>query len=54
MNPAITTVRAPAEEMGALATRSLLAKLAGEADLEHIELATELLVRASTGPARSL
>jgi LacI family transcriptional regulator len=54
MNPPITTVRAPAEEMGALATRSLLAKLAGEADLEHIELATELLVRASTGPARSL
>lgn len=53
MNPPITTVRAPAEEMGALATRSLLAKLAGRAELEHIELGTELIVRASTGPARS-
>ena len=53
MNPPITTVRAPAEEMGRLAARALLAKLVGQPGLEHIELATELVVRASTGPARS-
>jgi LacI family transcriptional regulator len=54
MNPAITTVRAPAEKMGTLAGRLLLSRLAGEADLDHIELATELVVRASTGPVTSI
>jgi DNA-binding LacI/PurR family transcriptional regulator len=52
MNPSITTVRTPAEDMGRLAARSLLAKLAGKAELDHIELATELVVRGSTGPAK--
>jgi len=50
MNPGITTVRTPAEEMGKIAARSLLAKLSGGAELEHIELETELVVRGSTGP----
>ena len=52
MTPAITTVRTPAAEMGRMAASSLLAKLAGAAGVEHIELATELIVRGSTGPAR--
>jgi LacI family transcriptional regulator len=52
MNPAITTVRTPADEMGRLAANSLLAKLAGQESLEHIELTAELIVRGSTGPAK--
>lgn len=51
MNPSITTVRTPAEDMGRLAARSLLARLAGQSELDHIELSTELIVRGSTGPA---
>lgn len=53
MNPAITTVRTPAHEMGRLAASTLLTKLAGEDGLKHIELTTELIVRGSTGPAKS-
>ncbi len=53
MTPAITTVRTPAEEMGRMAATSLLAKLAGGDGVEHIELATELIVRGSTGPVAS-
>jgi len=53
MNPSITTVRTPAEDMGRLAARSLLAKLSGEVDLDHVELATELVVRGSTGPVKA-
>ncbi|KAA0073855.1 substrate-binding domain-containing protein [Tardiphaga sp. P9-11] len=53
MNPAITTVRTPAHEMGRLAASTLLTTLAGEDGLKHIELTTELIVRGSTGPAKS-
>jgi len=53
MNPAITTTRTPADQMGRLAANCLLAKLAGQDGLEHIELTTELIVRGSTGPAKS-
>ena len=53
MNPAITTVRTPADEMGRLAASTLLTKLAGQDGLEHVELTTELIVRGSTGPAKS-
>ena len=52
MNPAITTVRTPAREMGQTAAHSLLSTLAGDPDLKQVELATELVVRASTGPLR--
>jgi len=51
MNPPITTVKTPANDMGRLAAECLLARLSGEATLDHIELATELIVRGSTGPA---
>jgi LacI family transcriptional regulator len=50
--PALTTVRQPLREMGRMAV-SLLNRLLDHHELEalHIELATELVVRDSTGPA---
>ena len=54
MTPPITTVRTPADEMGHLAAQCLIGKLAGSSGLEHIELATELIVRGSTGPAKAI
>ena len=53
VNPPITTIKTPAEDMGRLAADHLLARLAGETTLDHVELATELIVRGSTGPAKS-
>lgn len=51
--PTLTTVRQPLQEMGRMAV-SLLVRLLDRHELEalHIELATELVVRDSTGPAR--
>ncbi|BCB88286.1 LacI family DNA-binding transcriptional regulator [Phytohabitans suffuscus] len=51
--PMLTTVRQPLEEMGRMAV-NLLLRLLGDHKLDalHVELATELVVRASTGPAR--
>jgi histidyl-tRNA synthetase len=50
--PMLTTVRQPLEEMGRMAV-TLLMRLLERHQLEalHVELATELIVRASTGPA---
>ena len=50
--PALTTVRQPLEEMGRMAV-TLLERLLGRHRLDalHVELATNLVVRASTGPA---
>ncbi len=50
--PQLTTVRQPLQEMGRMAV-SLLIRLLDRHELEalHVELATELIVRASTGPA---
>jgi LacI family transcriptional regulator len=52
--PMLTTVRQPLQEMGRMAV-TLLIRLLERHRLEalHIELATELVVRGSTGPARS-
>jgi DNA-binding LacI/PurR family transcriptional regulator len=48
-NPALTTVRIPAYEMGSQAARMLIGHLRGDAaDAEQVELAVELMVRAST------
>lgn len=49
--PMLTTVRQPLEEMGRMAV-SLLRRLVDRQELEalHVELATELVVRGSTGP----
>jgi LacI family transcriptional regulator len=50
--PLLTTVRQPLQEMGRLAV-SLLIRLMEHQQLDalHVELATELVVRESTGPA---
>jgi LacI family transcriptional regulator len=52
MTPSITTIKTPAEDMGRKAAILLLTKLSGGEGLEHIELATELVVRGSTGPVK--
>jgi LacI family transcriptional regulator len=50
-SPKLTTVRQPLQEMGRMAVTSLMRVLDGhEAEALHIELATELVVRNSTGP----
>src|SRR5690606_33373048 len=52
-SPPLTTVRQPLREMGAAALRTALRLANGEKlDSHHIELATELVVRASTAPPR--
>jgi LacI family transcriptional regulator len=50
-SPALTTVRQPLGDMGKVALRTAL-RLADdeEIDSHHVELATELVVRQSTGP----
>lgn len=50
--PGLTTVRQPLQEMGRLAV-SLLMRILARHQVEalHVELATELVVRGSTGPA---
>lgn len=49
--PPLTTVRQPLTEMGALAARTLLRLTAGERiESLRFELATELIVRGSSGP----
>jgi LacI family transcriptional regulator len=51
-SPPLTTVRQPLQEMGAVALRTALRLVAGEKiDANHVELATELVVRASTAAA---
>jgi DNA-binding LacI/PurR family transcriptional regulator len=48
-NPALTTVRIPAYEMGTHAARMLIGHLRGEQEqVEQVELSVELMVRAST------
>jgi LacI family transcriptional regulator len=48
-SPPLTTVRQPLREMGGVALRTALRLAAGEKiDSHHVELATELIVRAST------
>ena len=50
-SPALTTVRQPLAEMGRMAVSLLVRLLDGhQVDALHVELATELIVRGSTGP----
>jgi LacI family transcriptional regulator len=52
-SPALSTVRQPLAEMGRMAVSLLVRLLDGhQVDALHVELATELIVRGSTGPAR--
>ena len=58
IDPALTTISLPYEEMGAVAGRLLLDMLAAvdrivETSYEPIRLAPTLVVRSSTGPAGS-
>ena len=51
-SPTLTTVRQPLAEMGAMAVRTALRLVRGEAIVTpRVELATELVVRHSTAPA---
>ncbi|WP_084327194.1 LacI family DNA-binding transcriptional regulator [Salinarimonas rosea] len=50
--PALTTVRQPRRDLGRVAAEAMLARLAGREASAEGPLATELVVRASTGPAR--
>ena len=53
-SPPLTTVRQPLREIGVVALRTALRLAAGEKlDSYHVELATELIVRQSTGAAPS-
>ena len=49
--PPLTTVHTPLRDMGRVAIRTLMRLVAGETlDSYHVELATHLVVRESTGP----
>lgn len=51
--PPMTTVRQPLDQMGATAARMIIQLAAGQSLEQHrVELATELVVRASTAPPR--
>jgi LacI family transcriptional regulator, galactose operon repressor len=51
VTPRLSTVRQPLEEMARMGAELLLRLIDGrEIDTLHVELATELVVRASTGP----
>jgi LacI family transcriptional regulator len=51
--PPLTTVRQPMRLIGQTATELILARLAGgDAAVRHVELPTELVVRATTAPPR--
>jgi DNA-binding LacI/PurR family transcriptional regulator len=50
-NPPLTTVRQPLGEMGEMAARTLLRRLAGEDSPPEITISPQLVVRGSTGPA---
>jgi DNA-binding LacI/PurR family transcriptional regulator len=51
VTPALTTVRMPCAAAGSAATRLLLQRIDGDAPASTVVLQTELIVRASTGPA---
>jgi LacI family transcriptional regulator len=51
-SPLLTTVRQPLAEMGRMAVSLLIRLLEGhQVEARHVELATDLVVRSSTGPA---
>ncbi len=52
LNPSLTTVRQPLRQMGEIAGRVLLERLAGGDSPPEVVIEPELAVRGSTGPAR--
>lgn len=53
LSPAITTVDVPADDMGTEAAAALINAIESESGVASIELQTRLLVRGTTGPAKS-
>ena len=51
VHPSLTTVRQPLREMGNIAGKILLRRLAGDSYPDFVTVEPELIVRASTGPA---
>ena len=51
-NPRLTTVHQPLREMGEIAARTLLRRLAGEETAADLTVEPQLVVRESTAPAR--
>ncbi len=49
-NPSLTTVRQPLREMGDIASKILLRRLAGDSYPDFVTVEPELMIRASTGP----
>ena len=45
--PEITTIRQPIEEMGALATKTLISSIEGTPPIEMLTLKTQLIIRDS-------
>ena len=53
LGPSLTTIRQPLTEMAGQATRMVLRLAAGETlQTERLDLATDLVIRASTAPPR--
>ncbi len=50
----LTTIDQPRNQMGRVAATMLLGSLTGDAPLEHIQMRPQLVVRTTTGPARSV
>jgi LacI family transcriptional regulator len=53
VNPPLTTVRVPSGEMGRLAAEHLISAIQRGQPVKSVELSTCLVVRGSTGPART-
>lgn len=53
LSPSLTTVHIPTAQIGRDAARALLAMIAGTTGAHVLDLPVELVVRRSTGPARS-
>ncbi len=50
LQPPLTTVRVPSEEMGVRAAEFLVARRRGDRPLSHVEVETSLVLRATTAP----
>ena len=53
LEPALTTVRQPMRRMGEMAMENLLKLMSGEESVAQVKVEAELIVRGSTGRART-
>ena len=49
----LTTVVQPVKDLGRIATRAVLAQIAGQESIDPVELSTQLVVRESTAPLKA-